>query len=176
MALTDCLSSHMVLANGSVFITKSPQPWLEHFPRGPGSRSSLGGGGGAMMPLTEALNTPLPLSDTHGLTYSALTLTPRLSDVPPQRADQNVRKPEMPDLVQSVSMREGQPFLRLPQDNVILLSLVTTPEMALFAGPYCDWDAEGDVPGALGRFKPRPDTTPPVLFQHEVACLVNVSH
>lgn len=70
----------------------------------------------------------------------------------------------MPTWLSLLSMREGQHFLRLPQDNVILLSLVTTPEMALFTGLYCGSDTEGGGPSAWGGFKPRSDTTPACTF------------
>lgn len=66
----------MVLANGSVFITKSPQPWLEHFPRGllpsPGYRIFLGVGGSHDATHRGPQHTP-HLSDTHGLTYTDST-------------------------------------------------------------------------------------------------------
>lgn len=104
------------------------------------------------MPLTEALNTPHTCQTHMGShTRTALTLTPGFADVSLPRDDQKVRKPKMLTWFSLVSMREGQPFLRLPQDNVILLSLVRTPEMALFTGPDSGSDVEGDAPRCFGR-------------------------
>lgn len=52
----------------------------------------------------------------------------------------------MPTWFSHVSIQEGQLFLRPARANALLLSLMTAPEMALFAGPSCGLEAESDGP------------------------------